>query len=52
MSTHDKAEETEREIARGEAPETPLFVIGGVALVIATVVALVIAIALLVSIFG
>ena len=52
MSTRESLEDTERDVARGDAPDTPLFVIAGVAVVIATVAALGIAIALLVSIFG
>jgi hypothetical protein len=52
MGVEDKVEETERSVARGDSPETPLFVLGGVTFVIACVAAVVIAIALLVWIYA
>lgn len=52
MGMQDKIEQTERDVTRGDAPETPAFVIGGVTLVIATVAAVVIAVALLVWLYA
>ena len=52
MGAENKLEETARDVTRGDAPETPMFVIGGVTLVIAAVAAVVIAIALLLWLYA
>jgi hypothetical protein len=52
MGVQDKLERTSRDVARGDAPETPIFVLGGVTLVIAAVAAVVIAVALLLWLYA
>jgi hypothetical protein len=51
MSVQNEMEAMERDVARGDAPETPMFVLGGVTLVIAAVTAVVIAVAVLLSLY-
>ena len=52
MAVDNKIEEAERDVARGDAPETPMFVLGRVTLVIAAVAAVVIAVAVLVWLYA